>query len=189
MRIAQAAFLSLFVVVVMASVRHERVQAQRLKDDAVWWTYLATYDGSPGSTVVNLALKSRAPVRGYPMLVVTGVGYPSPPQNSGLPVGGELDFLNELSGKRLAVITQSTKVVFAGSFTHKGERLDYVYVADASGVEDRLRKFYEATVPSRANYISVKSDAEWKAYLEFLYPNEPTRRHYQAELRALGVEP
>jgi hypothetical protein len=189
MRVAQAVLLSIVLTLVAVSLRHEQARAQRVTDDAVWWTYLATYDGLPGSTVVNLALKSRAPVPGYPMLVVTGVEYSSPPQNSGLPDSTELDSLNELSAKRLAVITQSTKVVFAGSFTHKGERLDYVYLADASGVEDRLRKFYATTVPSRANYISVKSDAEWAAYLDFLYPNEPTRRYYQSELKALGIEP
>jgi uncharacterized protein DUF695 len=187
MRVGQAAIF--LVVGVAVGVCYERAEAQQVMNDVGWWTYLATYDGSPGSTVVNLALKPRTPLQGYPTLLVTGVKYSSPPQNSGLPDDSELEFLNELSVKRLEVIMQSTKAVLVGTFSYKGERLDYVYLADASGVEDRLRKFYEAAAPSRGHYTSVKSDAEWENYLDFLYPNQPTRRRYQEELKALGVEP
>ncbi len=153
----------------------------------LWWSYLADYDGLPGSTLVNLALKHRAPKHDYTTLLVTGVTYESSPKASGLPDKAELEFLNRLSEKRLTLVTGKTEGIFVGSFTHKNERLDYIYVADPAGLEAALRDFYQRECPNRRPYINIKTDARWEAYLDFLYPNAATIEHYRADLQRLGA--
>ena len=182
------AVLALLAASALACARDSGSQTLSANNTALWWTYLADYDGVPGSTVVNLALKDRAPLPGYTTLVVTGVTYRAPPERSGLPTGDDIDFLNQLSETRLKLIAQSTEAMLAGSFTHKNERLDYVYVKDASGLAERLRTFYSTAAPNRTPYVSVKQDAQWEAYFNFLYPNQQTLQHYRSELQALGVK-
>ena len=146
-----------------------------------WWAYLADYDGFPGSTVVDLGLKSQAPIPDLPTLLVTGVSYESSPETSGLPTSDELSFLNKLSEKRLALIASKSKAVFAGAFTHKNERLDYVHISNSTGLESMLRDFYKTECPDRRPYINLKSDPRWEAYLNFLYPNQQTIDAYRAK--------
>ena len=153
----------------------------------LWWSYLADYDGLPGSTVVNLALKSHAPMRDRPTLLVTGVSYSSRPDNSGLPDAAELDFLNRLSTKRLDMLRMHSISIFVGAFTHKNERLDYIYVSDPTGLEAAMRDFYQTECPTRQPYINLKSDPQWEAYLEFLYPNTQTIERNRTELIKLGA--
>ncbi len=153
----------------------------------LWWPYIADYDGFPGSTVVNLALKTVAPLLGYSTLLVTGVGYQSSAQSSGLPDGAELDVLNGLSAKRLRTIEEHSKAVLVGRFTHRNERLDYIYVPEPAGLEAALRSFYRMECPTRQHYINLKPDPQWQAFLEFLYPNAETIRFYRAELVKLGA--
>jgi hypothetical protein len=180
--------LVLLAATAFACTRDSGSQTPVASNTALWWTYLADYDGLPGSTVVNLGLKSRAPLSGYATLVVTGVTYEAPPERSGLPTDDELDFLNQLSEKRLTLIAQSTEAILAGSFTHKNERLDYVYVRDAGGLQERLTAFYDTAAPNRRPYINVIQDADWEGYLSFLYPNQQTLQHYRSVLQALGVK-
>jgi hypothetical protein len=153
----------------------------------LWWAYLADYEGRPGSTIVNLALKPHAPMQDRPILVVTGVSYESGPKFSGLPDTAELEYLNRLSDKQHALIEAHTAALWVGTFSHQGERLDYLYVAEAAGLEEALRNFYMAECPDRRPYISIKSDPRWEAYSDFLYPNAQTREQFRAELEKLGV--
>ena len=152
-----------------------------------WWTYLAEYDGTPGSTMVNLALKKSAPRSDYPILLVTGVSYESPPTNSGLPKPDELNALNELSDKRKGFINQHTKAIFAGIFTHKNDRLDYFYITDSNGLGAALSNFYQTECPARKPYINIKPDEHWEAYLDFLYPNSQTIEFHRKELERIGA--
>ena len=153
----------------------------------LWWSYLADYDGLPGSMLVNLALKPRVPMHEHATLLVTGVNYQSSPESSGLPDAAELDFLNRLSTKRRTLIAKHSQGIFVGSFTHKNEQLDYIYVTNSVGLEATLRDFYQTECPTRRPYINVKSDPHWEAYLDFLYPNVQTIQHYRAELQKLGA--
>jgi hypothetical protein len=160
--------------------------AQPMKSE-LWWSYLADYDGLPGSTLVNLALKPHAPIHDRSILLVTGVSYQSSPKNSGLPDAAEFDLLNRLSTKRLTLITEHSMAIFVGSFTHKNEQLDYIYLADPDGLEAALREFYQTECPARRPYINLRSDPQWQAYLDFLYPNAQTIQHYREEFLKLGA--
>ena len=157
----------------------------RTPEKDLWWTYLAEFENQPGSVVVNLALKSRAPLTDYQHLVVTGVRFSSSTTN-GLPDVKDIDALNALAEKRLTVISQKTPLIRVGVFTHDGERLDYIYIRDKVGVEDVLKKFYQDVCPERKTYINLKDDPKWEAYLDFLFPNEHTVEFYRHELVKIG---
>jgi len=151
----------------------------------LWWAYLAEFEGRPGSIVINLGLKERAPVADYQKLIVTGVTYTSADTN-GLPDAKELDALNALSEKRLIIVKQLTPYIYAGAFTHNGERLDYIYVKHTTGIEDALKKFYQNAGPDRKPCINVKDDPQWEAYSKFLFPNEQTIAFCRQELVRIG---
>lgn len=156
--------------------------------EELWWTYLADYDGRPGSTVVDMALKRRAPIVAMPTALVTGVSYESPAKNSGLPDADELDFLNRLAEKRLAIIKSKAKyIVHVGTFTSDNKRYDYFYMAEPDNLEDALRQFYHTECPEREPYVNIKEDPQWDRYLTFLYPNPQTIQFYRTELEKLGA--
>lgn len=187
MALMKYVLLALLAFAVQSCERTPLSRATQPMKTELWWSYLANYDDLPGSTLVNLALKPRAPMHDCSTLLVTGVSYQSPANNSGLPDAAELDFLNRLSTKRLTLIAEQSTAIFVGSFTHKDERLDYIYVANPAGLEAALLEFYRTECPDRRPYINIKSDAEWEAYLGFLYPNAQTIEHYRAELQKLGA--
>jgi hypothetical protein len=104
-----------------------------------------------------------------------------------MPEMEDLDFLNRVSEKRVALVTSHAKAIWVGAFLHDNQQVDYFYVADASGLEAALREFHQKECPGRRQSFKSQSDPEWGAYLNFLYPNKPTMEHYRRELEKLGV--
>lgn len=155
----------------------------------LWWSYLADYDGLLGSIRINLALKDHAPLAEYPTLLMAGVDYESRAEKLELkmPESADLDFLNQVSEKRVALVTSRANAVFVGSFLHDNQQMDYFYVANAEGLEGALQELHQQECPDRRHFFKTQDDPEWKAYLEFLYPNEATIEHYRAELEELGA--
>lgn len=152
--------------------------------DANWDSYIAMYENElPGSTTLNMDLHDRAPVAGLPNVVVTGLTYTND-RPDGLPVEGTLDTLYTLQEQLLSLMKTFGKYEHVGSFTHAGERLEYFYLADSTGVFDALYTFYTQSYPNLERYINVKLDADWSYYREFLYPNEPTLA-YMADLSVI----
>jgi len=149
-----------------------------------WWAYMASYDGTPGSTRVNMRLKEKAPFPEYQTLVVTGTTYAA--KKEGLPDPADLGRLNQLSFKGVATIRSVSPAIHAGTFTHNGEQLHYVYVKDAAGIEKTLRGMYAKACPACKIYINIKKDPSWSGYTDFLYPNKPTRDFYRDELKKYG---
>ena len=155
--------------------------------DDLWWTYLASYeDNKPGSTRVNLGLKSLAPVDGYPYLIVTGTSYKGD-KTSGLPVAHDFELLDDVYGKVVQTIAAVSPSIYAGTFTNDHQQLHYIYVKNATGVEAALREMYENACPDCKIYVNVKRDPTWFGFNKFLYPNQPTLDFYRAELVQLGA--
>ena len=152
-----------------------------------WWQYLAEYDGAPGSTIVNLGLRSRAPLAEFPLLLVVGLSFDSPPGAAGLPAADSLDELTRLSRDRLETLRRTVRAVHVGTFSHQNERLDYIYIADSAGVAAALAEWHARAAPSRTQYLNVKADASWEAYFAFLYPNAQIMRLHREALQRLGV--
>jgi hypothetical protein len=158
----------------------------------LWWSYLGRYeDGLVGSIRLNLGLRVHAPMRALPILVVTGVSYESDPrdpkrQEARMPSKKAHVFLNRISDKRVALVTSHATALYAGAFLYNNEQVDYLYVADAAGLEEALQTFHQKECPGRRHIFHTHHDPKWKEYLNFLYPNEATIEHYREELEELG---
>jgi hypothetical protein len=136
-----------------------------------WDVYLAQYEKGPGSIVLNMSLKEVAPMKTNPFILVTGVKFKDCLKD-GMPTKNEFTNLYKVSDAVNKLLTHATKIIFAGTFTYQCERLDYFYIPDTVGIRDRLNKLYSKSFPNYESYISIKHDANWEAYLSFLFPNE-----------------
>ncbi|WP_306643372.1 DUF695 domain-containing protein [Sanyastnella coralliicola] len=138
-----------------------------------WDVYMAQYDLGPGSTVLNLDLINRAPIANLPTLLVTGVTTPNCGED-GFPTSEELDVLYPIADEIIEELGRLTSSENVGSFTYQCERLEYFYIADSTGIREHLESLYQENYPQYKFYINIESDPDWKAYQEFLYPNEET---------------
>lgn len=150
----------------------------------MWWTYMTDYPEGPALLSINLALKEKSPNADYPYVIVTGVRYKIK-KESKLPEISEIDFLYELGQRRLRVVEKLTKCIYAGTFTHNGERLDYIYVQNTTGIKKALDQFYVKEKISNP-YINIKDDKKWEDYNLFLFPNKEIIEFYRDELQKIG---
>jgi hypothetical protein len=150
----------------------------------MWWTYEAQYDKTPGTTLVNLALEAQAPNAAYPYVVITGISYQTRRADR-LPDREELTRIQPFDEQIMSTVAAAAPAIWAGTFTNDGQRLQYVYVKNTTGVEAALQKFYAAHCKACQPYIHIKEDRNWEAYSNFLYPNQATRDANQAELAQL----
>ena len=136
-----------------------------------WDVYMAQYDDKPGSTVLNMSLKTKAPFRDLPFVCITGVKF-SDCTSDGLPTPTAFPELYKIGDTIKSNINRLVKNMLVGSFTHQCERLDYFYVADTTGLRQMLLDIYAKQFPSFIPYFNIKDDANWQAYFKFLYPGE-----------------
>ncbi len=137
-----------------------------------WDVYMARYKNKPGSITINMALKSVAPVKTLPFVVITGVSFKNC-NDEGLPGKREFASLYKISDSIKSIIDRLTANNLTGSFTYMCQRLDYFYVSDTVGLREQLAFFYREKFPQyNPYYINIKEDKPWASYLDFLYPNE-----------------
>ena len=149
-----------------------------------WWTYIADYDGKPGSTRVDMALRDEAPLSTLPTLVVFGNKYEQKPE-TGFPTDEALERLNANSDRLIQAVLNTQTSVYVGTFTHNGEQVHYVYARTAEGVENAFRKALAESCPKCEAVYRTRPDPNWNAYLKFLYPNQATLQHYGLDPRTL----
>jgi hypothetical protein len=147
------------------------------KGDDHWEVYIAQYEKGPGSTLVNMSIKSEAPHKNYRYLISTGVRFVDCIQD-GFPSKQEFEKLYALSDSVKKVFA-SLQHIMAGTFTYQCERKDYYYTNDTSGVREKLFALYKNRFPGYQPIINIREDATWEAYLTFLYPNEETMEFIQ----------
>jgi hypothetical protein len=138
-----------------------------------WDVYLAQYEKGPGSVTLNMDLINRAPIVDLPYILITGVKTKQCDPN-GFPIQKELNNLYKISDSIISMVNRFTKAEVAGSFTYQCERLDYIYVKDSISLRSTIAAAYKKLFPEYIPYIKFSIDKEWKAYKEFLYPNEET---------------
>jgi hypothetical protein len=141
-----------------------------------WDAYIAQYNGYAGSTTLNMDLINTAPDTTLGFIVITGVTFTNC-SKEGFPMKEEFENLYKISDDVIAVATKTGKMEYAGSFTSKCQRLDYIYVKDTSDIRIQLVALYETKYKSYKYYINIKPDTSWDAYRKFLYPNEETREY------------
>lgn len=138
-----------------------------------WDTYIARWAEGPGSVSLNMALINVCPKSTMPFVIVTGVTYKNC-REDGFPLKGEFENLYKISDAVNALVAEMTVSEHAGTFTIQCERLDYIYVKDTVGIREKLAALYSTNFKDYKYYTNIKPDQEWKAYTEFLYPDEET---------------
>ena len=158
-----------------------------------WDAYVARYDAGPGSVLVNMSAAHQAPKRDMPFLLITGVscrtctgdGFPTPREYKRLyrlseEVNRQLFKWSASNPNSKAETSDRDETrrkypMLVGTFTHQCQRLDYVYLADTTGVRAALGNWYVKHYGRYNFYIQLQEDPEWEAYRMFLYPNESVR--------------
>ena len=151
-------------------------QAQ-VSSSTQWWSYLADYDGMPGSTRVDMGQKNTAPLSTLPYVVIVGVEYETN-LASGLPSQEELDHLNGIADRLIEPVLATTPSIYVGTFTHKRQQEHYIYVQSLTGTEEVFRTAIAQACPSCRPLYRTKIDPKWDTYLKFLYPNTVTMEYY-----------
>lgn len=141
-----------------------------------WEAYLAMYEKGPGSTTVNMELISYAPKKSLPFVLITGVTVLKC-TDDGFPEKEEFDRLYNVSDLIQSEISKFAKMEHVGTFTYQCQRLDYIYLSDTTQIRTQLAKLYTSNFSNYTYYINLKSDGDWEAYLQFLYPNEETQEY------------
>ena len=141
-----------------------------------WDTYITQYDNRPGSIMLNMSLKKSAPDSTVPFLFAAGVRFKDC-TDKGLPTPIELQRLNIISDSVIAIVKRSIKNKLAGTFTFQCVRRDYFFVKDTVGLRDKVTAQIRKNFPGYAPTFHIKRDAEWDAYLNFLYPNDSTLKY------------
>ena len=138
-----------------------------------WQNYIAAYEKNiPGSTVVRMDLKEKAPLRNYQYVLVTGYSYETV-RTDGLPDNDAFRFIHSFDDELFGFIESTFKVIHAGTFTHDTQRLHYFYIQSAENVDPVITEFYADIKPNVSKpYVNVTKDIDWEYYLNFLYPSD-----------------
>lgn len=134
--------------------------------DAQWDTYQATWEGKPGTVVMNMDWQRYAPVAELPYLLVVethvdtcnSFGYGDPSSLN------QIDAQNEVVDSVLSLYTYIESV---GTLSHDCRVSEYYYLNDTSGV----RSLLDIVLVNSGSAISLIKDEEWIGYLDFLYPD------------------
>jgi uncharacterized protein (TIGR01619 family) len=154
--------------------------------NAYWDTYVAEYENGPGSVTLNMDLIDQAPLSKFPFVLVTGVTFNNCGAD-GFPTEPEFDSLYGVSDTITDLLSCSIEMVYAGTFTHECQRLNYIYVTDTIGLRSLLTQKYKTRFKNYIPYINIKEDKKWEAYLEFLYPNETIMEYMKNEKVTLNL--
>lgn len=151
-----------------------------------WDVYMAQYEKGVGSTVINMSLKAKAPIKQFPYLLKAGVTLIHCDQE-GLPVKVEFETLYQISDSVKQIIDAATKNKFSGTFSYLCERTDYYYVNDTTELRKLIMAAFKSYFPNYQYAVTIKADEDWKAYLTFLYPNEETLQFMSDEKVILNL--
>jgi len=143
-----------------------------------WEAYLAQYEKGVGSTLINMSLRTIAPMKQYPFLLKAGVKLKkcSP---DGLFTDAESDVLYSISDKIKTRIDSLEKNMSVGTFTYQCERTDYYYIGDTTHARAVLSAAFRRYLPDYEYIIEIRPDSAWNSYLLFLYPNEETMEYIE----------
>ncbi|WP_430817902.1 DUF695 domain-containing protein [Carboxylicivirga sp. RSCT41] len=141
-----------------------------------WDVYMAQYEKGAGSIALNMDLIGIAPNKTLPFILITGVKFDNC-REDGFPNSDEFEKLYNVSDNIENLIKENVAYELAGTFTYQCERLDYIYLSDTISIRKKLIELYTSKFGNYEYFINLKPDNSWKAYKEFLYPNEITQEY------------
>jgi uncharacterized protein (TIGR01619 family) len=142
-----------------------------------WESYIAAYEKGAATTLVNMSLKEKAPVKDQVFLLITSITFT--PCENGLPTPEMQETLEGMDDVLARQVSFLGKTTFTGTRTYNCERLNYFYVKDSMDVRLSVQTFFKDNFPAFKNTITIRDDPEWKTYLDTLYPNEIVREQLE----------
>jgi hypothetical protein len=155
------------------------VAAQPHESD--WDTYLMQVEGRPVSVVVDLGLRTAAPMADRPLAVLIRTRILRP-QPNGLPGANEAARLDSLEQRLEDCLQRDRDAVYAGRYTHRGIRTFHFFTADSTGQATALHQAL-APFPEYAWLAQTLTDTAWSNYFDVLYP--PPREYERIRNRRL----
>ena len=138
-----------------------------------WESYIAAYEKGAATTLVNMSLREKAPVKDQGFLLITSVTFTK--CENGLPTPEMQETLEGMDDVLARQVSFLGKTTFTGTRTYNCERLNYFYVKDSMDVRLSVQTFFNDNFSTFKNTITIRDDPEWKTYLDTLYPNEIVR--------------
>jgi uncharacterized protein (TIGR01619 family) len=135
-----------------------------------WESYVMEVNKKPVSVVVDLGLRSAAPMKDRPYVVILRTKILTPETN-GQPGPGERERLDAMEDQLVNQLSRYSGAIYVGRFTQRGLREFYFYTLDTvgylKGVQTAMSGFTEYQFLCQA-----KEDKAWENYLQVLYPSE-----------------
>ncbi|TCD12707.1 DUF695 domain-containing protein [Pedobacter frigidisoli] len=133
-----------------------------------WDTYFTNVDDKLGPILVDLGLKSIAPINDMGSLVWISIQMNNS-REDGLSSSEESEKLYEIEDNLVNGLTQKFDCVYPGRLTSNGHRDLYFYFSDSLLFDKTISEVMVA-YPNYEYDFGVKEDTEWGGYLNFLYP-------------------
>ena len=134
-----------------------------------WDFYQSTVDGKSASVYLDLALKADAPDIKRPVIVVLWLYLRHPDPTHGMATDAEFDTLAAIEDRLTLTFKEQYGAVYAGRVTTEGRREFYFYTV-ASGQLEAVVKAAMSPFPGYVVDVWAQPDAQWKQYLQVLYP-------------------
>jgi uncharacterized protein (TIGR01619 family) len=138
------------------------------KHEGTWDFYFFVADGRPCSTMLDLSHLERAPDAERPWLVSVRVPLRAP-RPDGLATNAEATELGQIEDALVRSLEAHCSAIFVGRMTWNGVRDLFFYCKRTEPLEQALGAALEGAQPRRL-LTRKQSDAEWKHYLDVLYP-------------------
>ena len=133
---------------------------------AQWDYYEATWEGKPGSVVINMDWRNYAPIADLPYLLELVINVDDC-STAGFVEDQESKLIERFSTQVDSLLSISNYLESVGTMTHDCTIRDFYYINDTIGVSQALKKI------DFINTYQVRliRDSEWRGYLHFLYPD------------------
>lgn len=141
------------------------------QESPIWNTYQAKQEKGVSSTNLRMDLIEQAPINGFDFLFYVKIKY-RVTKESDFPIGNKLKKLYLIKDAIFDKMNSVADNYYVGSFMFDGNRFEYYYVKDASGIEQHIDKLFRNKFRGEKYDVYVKADISWDLYTNFLYPND-----------------
>lgn len=172
--------MKLFNIICLFFFSSMCLQAQ----NETWETYVQQYQNGPAGITVRMDLIEYVPIPEYPYILIVDNVF-TDKRTDGFPSDDEFQKLTKLSVEVIELLAKKVDYIYAGSFTYNGNSIDYIYLNKTDNIEEIVKAFYAKNYPERRLEISIKEDAQWGEYLNYLFPKENIV-DYLADKKVIG---
>lgn len=133
-----------------------------------WDSYMTHVDNVLGSIMVDLGIKSIAPVQDKPNVAWISVNMNNP-REDGLSSNEESNGLYQIEDALVDTLALKYNCIYVGRLTSDGHRDFYFYFGKNDGCDKTISEVMKA-FPGYEYDFGIKEDKDWSGYLDFLYP-------------------